>query len=165
MHQFIDALKTKLFEAEERRLTAGIDRIVEQHEEIKGPSLMQFMFNGEVYRHSKANTIHKSVFSLAWELNGEMEKWLKDRKTIDLDRDQIGQMLYRLQSHVMQGYDGTRQEVRDALPECLVSLVPVFQNLPRRMNTQFFLRSDRDFRQYAKILPKIEMYAMTKLIY
>ncbi|MFP3645208.1 hypothetical protein [Paraburkholderia sp. SIMBA_054] len=165
IYRFIDAIKTKLFEPEERRLKAGIDRLVEQNEEILKDNMTRgFMFAGETYQHSESRMLYKSYPMLAWSLNEEMERWLKDRKAVNLDKDQIGQMLFRLLSHVMLGPDQL-QETRDALPECLVPLVPVFQGMSRKFNTQFFLRSDRDFRQYAKILPKIEMYAMTRLIY
>lgn len=167
LYRFIDPIKEKLFEAEERRLKAGIDRLVEQHDELSEPikRFMGFMFNGDIYRHSRANLIYKSYPMLDWSLNEEMEAWLKDRKAVQLDKDQIGQMLFRLQSHVMNGSEHVVQERRDALPECLVSLVPKFQAMPRNFNIQFFLTSERDIRQYAKILPKIEMYAMSKLIY
>lgn len=166
LFRFIEQLKDKLFEPEERRLKRGIDRLVEMHEEIKGPSYMTFMFGGEKYCHSRATTISTVVPMLAWELNEEMEKWLKDRKSVNLDKDQIGQMIFRLQDAVMKtGHEQELQERRDALPECLVFLVPGFQSIPRRFNIEFFLRTERDMRQYQKILPKIEMYAMSKLIY
>lgn len=162
--RFIEAIRAKLFEPEERRLKAGIDLLVDQHDELAVNHTMGFMFNGEIYRHSRAQVIHKSYPMLAWALNEEMEKWLKDRKAVNLDRDQIGQMLFRMQSNVMNSSDNL-QERRDALPECLVSLVPQFQGMNRRFNNQFFLKNERDIRQYSKILPKIEMYAMSKLIY
>lgn len=167
IYRFIETLKGRLFMPETRRLAIAIDRLIEQNEEILRDNMTRgFMFAGEVYRHSHSNTIYKSYPMLAWDLNPEMERWLKDRKAVDLDRDQIGQMLFRLQSNVMQsGTEYQRQEQRDALPECLIPLVPEFRGIPRRMNVQFFLRSERDIRQYTKILPKIELYAMASLIY
>jgi hypothetical protein len=163
IYPLIEGIKAKLFEPETRRLAKAIDHLVEQHDEINRDHTMGFMFGGEVYRHSRSNTIYKSWPMLAWALNEEMEKWLKDRKAVELDRDQIGQMLFRLQSAVLTS--DTVQEKRDALPECLVCLVPQFRGLERRFNTRFFLRTERDIRQYSKILPKIEMYAMASLIY
>jgi hypothetical protein len=163
--RFIEAIKSKLFEPEERRLKTAIDRLVERNDSDAEHNYQGFMFSGEVYRHSRANVLYKSYPMLAWSLNEEMETWLKDQKAVNLDRDQIGQMLFKLQSRVIQGGENTMQEMRDALPECLVPLVPRLQNLPRRFNTLFFLQGERDLKQYNKLLPKIEMYAMSRLIY
>lgn len=163
---FIDEIKRRLFEPEARRLQAGINRLVEQNEEITKDTKKGFMFSGQVYRHSAPNVIYKSYSSLAWELTDEMNKWLKDSKQVDLDRDQIGQLLFKMQSKVMDsGTDQQTQEHRDALPECLIHLVPEYRGRPRILNVDFFLEPGRDRRQFAKLLPKIEMYAMASLIY
>lgn len=158
---FIEAIKKALFVPEERRLTAALDRLVDSHDEINKDHTMGFSFNGEIYRHSRSSTIYRSWPVLVWALNGEMETWLKDRKAIALDRDQIGQMLFKL---LYQAND--LQEMRDTLPECLVPIVPDFQGMPRKFNQEFLIRhNERDLKQFRKILPKIELYAISKLIY
>lgn len=162
MYPFIEAIKKALFQAENRRLVAGIDRLVEQDAEMNpGRHEMGFLYSGEIYRHSRSSTIYRSWPLLSWPLNVEMEAWLKDKKILALDRDQIGQILFKL---MYQAND--LQEMRDTLPECLVSLVPDFQKMPRMHNQEFLIRhNERDLRQFRKLLPKIELYAMSKLIY
>jgi hypothetical protein len=162
IYPLIEGIKVKLFEPEERRLKAGIDRLVEQHEEITGRVHERgFMFSGETYRHSRADLIYKSYPMLTWALNDEMEAWLKDRKAINLDRDQIGQMLFKL---LYQAND--QQEMRDTLPECVVNLFPSLRGMSRKFNQEFLIRhNERDLKQFRKILPKIELYAMARLIY
>lgn len=161
INPLIDEIKSMLFAPENRRLAAAIDQLVDSHDEINRDHTMGFMFNGEVYRHSRSNTIYQSWPMLAWALNGDMERWLKDRKQVQLDEAQIGQMLFKL---LYQAND--LQEIRDTLPECLVSLVPQLRAMQRKFNQEFLIRhNERDLKQFRKILPKIEMYAMASLIY
>lgn len=161
LNEFLNSLTEVMFQAEYRRLATAIDRLVEQNDEIRKDPTKGFMFAGEVYRHSTSNTIHKPWPMLAWSLNEEMEGWLKDSRAISLDRAQISQMLFKLTYMA-----NDLQELRDTLPECLVSLVPQFSEMPRKFNQEFLIRhSPRDMKQFKKLLPKIELYAMTKLIY
>jgi hypothetical protein len=161
INPLIDEIKSTLFAPENRRLATAIDRLVVQNDEECEHPYKGFLFAGEVYRHSLGNTIYKSWPVLAYALNGDMERWLKDKKQVQLDEAQIGQMLFKL---LYQAND--LQEIRDTLPECLVSLVPQLRAMPRKFNQEFLIRhNERDLKQFRKILPKIEMYAMASLIY
>jgi hypothetical protein len=162
INPLIDEIKSVLFAPEKRRLATAIDQLVDQNEEIRHRSTVQgFMFNGETYIHSRAPMRHKSYPILAWALNEDMERWLKDRKQVQLDEAQIGQMLFKL---LYQAND--LQEIRDTLPECLVSLVPQLRGMQRKFEQEFLIRhNERDLKQFRKILPKIELYAMASLIY
>lgn len=167
-YPLIEQIKRGLFEPEKRRHTRMIDQLVEQHSEILNDDLQGFIFNGENYIHTDARIRHRSYRMLAWSLVGDMETFLKDKRQVELDKDQIGQMLLKLQRHVMNAGTGSEfelQEQRDALPDCLLRFAPQLQKFERRYNINFFLRSDRDRRQFEKILPKIEMYSVTGLIY
>jgi hypothetical protein len=159
----IDSLKKTLFTPEERRLQGGIDRLVDQAGDDDKQFLLYlgFSFSGDHYRHSRHQVIHKHYPVLPFALNDEMEKWLKDKKAVALDKDQIGQMLFKL---LYQAND--LQEMRDTLPDCLISLIPTFSGMSRKFEQEFLIRHNpRDLKQFHKILPKIELYAMSKLIY
>lgn len=161
-YSLIADIKDKLFAAEKRRLTTEIDRLCERHSELTDTNSMEgFIFNGETYRHSHSSIVWPRYRMLAWTLNGEMEQWVRDSKQIQMDQDLIGQILFKL---LYQAND--MQEVRDTLPECLIPLVPELAAMSRQCNQEFLIQhNERDLKQFRKILPKIEMYAMTRLIY
>lgn len=162
--QIIEGLSKVLFEAEYRRLESSVKRLDQQNREILRHVSSGFMHNGVLYRPKDAATIAVGAGAnppLAWELLGSMNEFLADRKVIQTDQKLIEQTLYTL---LYQCNDG--QELRDSLPECLVSLVPALQSLNRCCNEGFIIRHDeRAHRQYLKILPKIEFYSATRLMY
>lgn len=100
--------------------------------------------------------------TLAFELLTEANEFLNDVKKVELDKEQIKQVLFKLLYPTT-----TLQEIRDALPDCLVPLAPDISKLSRQTDdpTWFIRNDERALKQYRKILPKIEMYAMSRLIY
>lgn len=150
----------KLFEAEKRRLQTGIDRLVEQHQEITNDARAGFMYNGVYFRHSKAKTIERLPM-LAWSLNDAMSTHLKDESSVMLDCQQIRQILFKLMS-VAQ----TDQQLRDVLPDCVVSLVPELDKIPRQDPVELLISHDsRLMRQYTKMLPKMQLYTVSRILY
>lgn len=156
-----------LFVAEERRLKAAIDALVVANNELQGQALMGFFYNGDYYIHSKA--VHNIKLShhgmvkptLHMSLNHQMILHLRDRVAVKLDRDQIKQILYKLTYQCL-----SLQEVRDALPECLVSLVPELSKLRReKRQGMFFFGDQRTERQFLMLLPKMELYAVSRFLY
>lgn len=156
----IEHIVETLFEAETRRLQAALDRLVEQHQEETKSSLMGFMFNGDYYWHSR-NRVLSRLPMMAWSLNDAMLDFLKDEKTIMLDKQQIKQMLFNLVSLA-----NSKQEVRDLLPECIISLVPELSKIPRDREVETLIEHHpRLLRQYSKALPKMKVYVVSRLMY
>lgn len=92
---------------------------------------------------------------------GRMEKWLKDRETVLTDRSLIRQILFLL---IKTRYD--KQEIRDALPECLVPLVPGCSLLPRTREPGWTLQhKPMALRQFHDLTPKMEVYSAARLFY
>lgn len=153
-----------LFEAETRRLDTTVKQLDQSNREIKGNSLHGFIHGGEIYRPSNAPvraTRTSDYPTLAFTLCNDAEAFVNDSKTLKADRKLIEQILFKL---LYQCND--IQEVRDSLPECLVQLVPGLAKMPRKCTEGFIIRHDpRAHRQYLAVLPKIEFYAMTRLIY
>lgn len=155
-----------LFVAEERRLKAAIDTLVVANNEVHGQALMGFFYNGDYYIHSKclpgiaaAHGIMKPTLHMT--LNDQMQAHLKDRVAVKLDRDQIRQILYKLLDVCLH-----TEHVRDALPECLVSLVPDLARMPRKFPQERYLANDaRLKRQLLMLLPKMELYAVSRFLY
>lgn len=159
----IKQLSHKMFEAERRRLETILVQIDKQNREIKGQTLQGFMHAGKIYRPKSAPTLAVGAGSyptLAFALQDQMAELLRDTKEVETDQQLIEQILYKL---LYQAND--RQEIRDALPECLVQLTDL-NRLNRKLSPGFLNQSDeRTYRQFQAILPKIEMYCTTRLLY
>lgn len=148
----------QLFMAEARRLQRTIDDIVRRNE---GDNW--FLYQGKVYTSSVATTSpsNKGFPQLQLSLLREMDEYIRDQKELESDQHQIKQILMtRLQSCE------TYQQIRDNLPDCIVSLVPELSALPALFEQGYLAPThDRFVAQYAKVLPKIEFYCGTRLIY
>jgi hypothetical protein len=127
-----------------------------------------FYYNGIWYTNvTGLNQSRVEKGFLHFSLNDEMEGFLKDKDEVSLDQDIIRQFLYNLLRHVWDW-----QDIRDALPDCLSSLVPETQRLSRTRPVGWTLDllaidkvRDSARRQFEKLLPKIEFYMATRLIY
>ena len=160
VYKAIVGIIEKLFEAEKRRLQTSIDRLVEQHQEITNDTRTGFMYNGVYFRHSKTKTIERLPM-LAWDLNDAMSAHLKDEAAVMLDCQQIRQTLFKLMSVAT-----SEQQLRDVLPDCIVSLVPELDRVPRQDPVELLIEHDtRLFRQYTKMLPKMQMYTVSRILY
>lgn len=155
----IKHMMEQLFAAEDRRIARNLDELHKQNQEATGQQLDGFMFEGKFYRHSNAaagggkrSTIHLSLWP-------KMEDVIRDTNQITEDRRNIEQVLFRLiePCHCLQ-------HVRDAIPECIVDITPVEVRELHRMGGPNW-QTLRDLRQYNKILPRIEFYSATRLIY
>lgn len=160
---FVTELCNLLFLPEKRRLTAILDLIEEANYELNPNATRAFVYRGDMYVSSKATYRYKAADcpTLRFQLYDQMVGYKLDQTRILNDKKAIGQIL-----NLMLYQCNNNQEIRDTLPECLVALVPAF-NLMRRQKNQGFMDkcSPRTEEQYKKLLPKIEFYAATHLIY
>lgn len=167
-HEWIKAITDRLFAPEERRIDKMIDELNQRNGAIKGKQLFGFMHLGKRYVpesckvQAAALRRQQIMPSLAFELNDDASTFITDVKKVELDKEQIKQVLFKLLYQA-----NTLQDIRDSLPECLVPLVPEIAKLSRHNDDPTWLiRNDhRALRQYEKMLPKIELYAMTRMIY
>ena len=161
----ITALTNSLFEAEKRRLNSLIIDINKDNKELKSLKVDGFMYGGKFYLPTSISTtingpgVSKSTLHVS--LYKEIDRWIADSKIIKDDHDLIKQMLYRLLKPCQ-----TNQDIRDTLPECLVKLIPSISTHPRSEEPGYTLLGDeRASRQFRKLLPKMELYATTRLFY
>lgn len=160
LYELVNNLTNKLINADFRRIKNDIDRLIEQHQEVTNDARMGFMYNGDYYRHSQSRTIERLPM-LAFTLSDAMAVIVKDKKQVELDKQQIGQILGKLLKDCKNS-----QQVRDALPDCLVSLVPDLAKLSRSVPVETMIGNDeRLLRQYHKILPVIEVYSVGHMMY
>ena len=167
-HEWISLILDKLFQAEDRRINNMIEELNRKNSVLKKKNLFGFMHMGNRYIPEsckmQAAILNKKepMTTLSFELIAEASGLIADMNKSKADEDQIKQVLFKLLYQAK-----TLQDVRDCLPECLVSLVPDVSKLKRTVDDPtYFIRNDeRALKQYRKMLPKIEMYAMSHMIY
>ncbi|WAK44965.1 hypothetical protein Fifi067_00045 [Erwinia phage Fifi067] len=149
-----------LCEPETRRLQNVIDKLVAQNQEIVQTNDQGFMFQGDLYYRSNAN-MHSRLPALAWSLCPQMDVHLKDRRLFDQEFAMIRQMVTRLLYLC-----NTLQKQRDALPDCIVNLVPELQAIERVRSVEEVIGNDeRLLRQYHKALPLMEVYSVSRMFF
>ncbi len=164
-HKFIWDLMDKLFEADKHRLERTVTKLCERNKQLKKDGFDGFMFSGRRYYPHTGHIIvidrTQAMPTLDLSLHPEMMAHLRDQKAYDDERTVISQMLFQLLKPCK-----TNQDLRDALPECLVGFVPTLKGIRRQEEPAYTLReNDRAKRQYEKLLPKIEACSVGNLIY
>lgn len=153
-----------LFEPERRRMDGIVQKLTDANSRHYGRETFGFMFDGNFYvpkGNGTAATADKVKLSLATHLIPEAIQFRNEQKALDLDEHRIGQMLFKLTQPCT-----TMQELRDALPECLLQFIPELKPYERRFNEQWSIMTDaRAMEQYRKILPTIEAYTVSHLLY
>lgn len=163
--QVIHKIITTLFEAESRRLIRTIDGIIEASREFLGKHHDSVMIAGKVYSHSNSRYLRMhgiTIPALPHSLSELSHQFLKDEKEVELDKQIIRQVLHQLLIPCCN-----EQEVRDQLPDSLVSIIPWLKSIPRKLqNPGYLIRSDqRQYNQFLQIMPKIDFYVASRLIY
>lgn len=170
-HQWLDTIIQRLFTPETRRIDKMIESLTERNSLAKKKTTYGFLHMGQVYVSESNKPLFAALHgrnskvpvpSLSIEFANEASAFINDVTVINRDKSRIRQVLFKL---IYQA--NSKQEIRDALPECVVQTIEGFKDIPRTRNDcAWLIRDDwRSVRDYEKILPKIEFYAMTALIY
>lgn len=164
-YALVKALTDTLFKAEERRLDRAILALNQENKRLQGAQIDGFLHAGQFFLPKGVSLTlagpGQAKTALHKDLIGEMLHHLKDRSTVQEEREFISQTLYKLLNPCR-----TQQDIRDALPECLVNCIPELARLPRQREAAFTIKDDpRALRQYEKILPKMEIYSAARLLY
>ena len=160
-YNLVCSIIEKLFSAERRRLQKFIDDLLKENQETTGQKTDAFRYNGQLYVPSGSAQGLKSSTTLDIKLWPKMDMYLKDTETIKNDAQEIRQILFKLLFNAE-----TDQQIRDALPDCIIDTAEGFSSIPRMDNPEHIIMNDnRAIRQYRKVLPKIEFYATARLIY
>lgn len=155
-----------LFLAELARLDGLINGLIDKNDRIHGIDVSAgFMHQGEYYQRTNATRQPTAGEKLMLnpDLWPAMDKYLKACSRLIMEVHLINQAVYRLVRGCM-----TTQDVRDALPECLVAQDQTgnYKKLPRTRDAAWTLAGDAmALNQYGKILPSIEYYAASHLIF
>lgn len=155
-----------LFFAELARLDSVLNSIIDKNDRINGIDISAgFMHQGEFYQRTNATRQPTAGEKLMLnpDLWPAMDKYLKASSRLIMEVHLVNQAVYRLVRGCM-----SHQDVRDALPECLVAQDQTgnYKGLQRTREAAWTLAGDAmALSQYEKILPSIEYYAATHLIF
>ena len=162
-HEFIKFTMNVLLGPEDRRFVSWQDQLCRRNQELRRDGIVGFLYEGLFYKPSMSDLpldtvkkpLHMSLFD-------EMDVLLRDKAQIEVDRAQIKQSLFALTYPCSQ----SSQEIRDALPECLVTILPDLRLLNRADPEAWTIRDNaRAMRQYERVIPRIEMYVAARMIY
>lgn len=158
-------LMEKLFEPDQRRLSGVILQMNRANRVLMQSSVDGFRYMGQCFVPKDGKFIRvghvKGLPELHDEFYPQMEQWCKDAALIQTDRAMVRQTLYRLLDGLSHD-----QDIRDALPECLVSLVPYLTKLERTNEPGFNLKGEAmAYRQFQKMVEKLEIYSAVSLFF
>lgn len=165
---WIDKICERLFSAEKRRLDKRTEDLMEKNDVQRGKPSHGFIHMGKLYVPENMRRVNAAMRRkattppLAITLIDEAKSFIHDASTVERDEKEIRQLLFLLLSNC-----SNEQDIRNSLPECVVNLMPELRHLNRTLiNPCYYIQSDwRAVRLYDKVLPRIEMYAMSHLLY
>jgi hypothetical protein len=161
----ISFLTSRLFAAEGRRLESDLQRINTLNKSAMQVVVDGFLFMGRFYRPTTGTVLvggkDTPKTSLAFSLHDEMEEHMKDIASIAEEKKLIEQTLSALLNSCHSD-----AMVRNALPECLVNCLSYLSAHSRTKEAAYTIQDNpRALRQYLKILPKMEIYSVTQMLY
>lgn len=162
-HNFhlINQIIDRLFTPEQRRIDQEIEALCKSQREITGDSIDGFLLDGEAFRWKTAPTVGTRKSGLHPDLNGLAREFLSTYKEVEKEKEQIRQGLILL---VRPCND--LQDLRDALPNCITDTVPELAGLERTREPAWTIQGNRrHMRAYEHILPKLEFYSVSRLLY
>ena len=154
------SLVNKLFQGEMRRLKAISDSLVRKNIALMGPQ-DGFVYGGKLFSIYKVAYSQATKKPLHESLSLELSQHLLDKQNIQMDAQKIRQNIVNLLtpcSHL--------QDIRDALPNCLVNLEDNLKNIDRIKEDGWSIKNDAmKYKQYLKVKPLIEFYSSTSLLH
>jgi len=152
-------LTEKLFQPEIRHFHNQIDGLIEENDRLLGQRSDGFHYRGKNYGRGGMRVVRTP--SLDLQLAPKMSKLLAFQKSVEHDRHMIRQVIFKLLEPCQ-----SLQQIRDALPESLVSLDPLLASHQREQEPGWPLKDrPRDLRQFEKFVEKIETYSAMRYLY
>lgn len=150
----------ELFRAETTRLDGLMSQLCDAQTVASGVTCYGFLYQGQRFVCERHKDMRQPILpSLAHTLFHQLAAFMADWNSVENDKANIKQLLGWMLRHKQ-----TEQEIRNSLPECVVSLVGLDHYL-RTEPISFENMTPQFKNQYEKWLPKIEMYSVTCLLY
>lgn len=163
VQQTLEDIYYVLFEGERRRCRKELDSLIDGNNQSKSIAAQGFTFNGVAYVKESSSTAIPATErpSLSWYLCPRMDQYIADLYQLNLDLKQIKQILTLLLKDLT-----TLEDLRNALPECLVACSSSLRKHQRVKEAGFtLLNNQRQHKQFLALVPKIEMYFATRLMF
>jgi hypothetical protein len=161
MHKLIDEVIKILFAADDRRLQAWVDRLCEKNQELRREPVIGFLYGGRYFRPSNVVGLVKTKRALDPSMYDQIDAYLDDERQVDKDKAFIRQAMFAVLDPCKD-----IQDIRDALPECLVDCLPKLKELSRHNQPAFTIQDNpRALRQFNKVLPMMEVYATARMVF
>lgn len=162
LNEVITELLKKLFAPEKDALQPRILEIISKNATLMGNVAANgFRYKGETYSNLAHAQRAGASSNLHADLYNEMDLLLVEKKELDYDKARIKAGLIIL---LQTAY--TDQDYRDALPNCLVSMIDRFKQLPRTREEAYTLKDDPvRMNQYKKVAPLIEYHSASRFLY
>lgn len=166
-HEWTQHIIDVLFKADDRLIAASVQKLNTQNSEIKKQNFHGFIHQGvrfidPRYEAIKISLAKRPLPTIALQLMPELRSFDQERVRVEAHKSQIRQALVPLMINALD-----EQDIRDSLPDCIVSLIPQLSKLHRqRQNVTTHIASNKfAMRAYEKALPLIEQYSVAALIY
>lgn len=158
--EILSRILSEVFSADVKNFNKEIEAVVARNRELLGPTTDYGFYFGQNW-YSVGWARGRTTQSLHPDLYPEMIRVEARKKKMDDDWKIMDQVLCRI-----IGPFHTYQDIRDELPEVLVSLVPtILGPYPRTREPASSIQSDpRALRQYQKVLDKIHSYVAMRYI-
>jgi hypothetical protein len=159
--EILSRILSEVFSADMQDFNREIEAVVGKNRELLGPTTAAYGFYFGKNWYSVPWCRGRSAQSLHPDLYLEMIRVESRKKSVEDDWKIIDQVLCRIISPFH-----TYQDIRDELPEVLVSLVPsLLGAYPRTREPASSIQSDpRAIRQYERVLNKIHSYVAMRYI-
>lgn len=161
LHELLKVIITKTFEHEEKRLRQREIQLVNENHQLGGSS-DGFRHMGKIFTNLEQRLISKGRFtSVQPSMAHAVDLYLEDYNLIGYDKIRVNQAIML----VLKDTRAT-QDIRDALPECLVDVLPWGKDCPRtRPEAYTLVDNPRSYNQYLQLREKIEFYLASKMLY
>ena len=161
----IDHLVPKMLGPDRRRLAGMLTELNKKNRRLQDAKVDGFIHMGQWYlpRTESVTIAHNSLpkTTLHRSLYAEMDAYLAEEQALGGEIRQMSQMLFLLLDPCQN-----QQDIRDALPECLVNQITGLNDMPRQREAAWTIQDNpRAMRQYEKILPIMEVYSTAGLLY
>lgn len=159
-HRWVSFLLNALFKAEERRTTSLIKTLCDEATSVSKKKYEGFVYQGVSYTCSNERK-KLGIYPLPFQLTETCTAFISEIRKVDNDRVRIKQLLIKIINNC-----STPQEIRDSLPDCLVNLTSLKDYDRIHLNMFYLIESDKyNLAEYKKLLPVIEAYSVSHLIY
>lgn len=163
LHKLIFPIVANLFASEAGRLQKWVDVLSNKDRACRSATETNgFIFVGRTFTPSWVGKGYWPRQELQKELHPEGMQLVHSYRIMENDQIAVRQGLV-----LLLGSCETLQDVRDALPECLVAHSdPEIKKLSRTRETGFSIADNpRKISQYEAVLPLIQVYSVANMIY